>query len=80
MIKALVIMGADVKLRNKKGMSVYEVAKAESCRTTMSLLSAVGADDTKFLECKKFPAIEEEGIITLLNTFSKSLFFSKFTD
>ncbi|XP_063675168.1 85/88 kDa calcium-independent phospholipase A2-like isoform X2 [Bolinopsis microptera] len=60
MIKALVILGADLNQRNKSGMTVYDVAKKESCRSTMTVLAAVGADDRKYLDCKQYPPISQE--------------------
>ncbi|KAL5255844.1 hypothetical protein ACHWQZ_G011172 [Mnemiopsis leidyi] len=60
LIKGLVILGADVNLKNKAGMTVYDIAKKESCRSTMTLLSAIGADDSKYLNCKQYPAIDQE--------------------
>ena len=60
MIKALVILGADLNQRNESGMTVYDVAKKESCRSTMTLLAAVGADDRKYLDCKQYPPISQE--------------------
>ena len=47
-------------MKNKAGMTVYDIAKKESCRSTMTLLSAIGADDNKYLNCKQYPTIDQE--------------------
>ena len=60
-MKALVVLGGDLNRKNGAGKTVYDIAKGESCRSTMKLLSSVGADDDKFLNCKEYPPISPAG-------------------
>ena len=59
MTKALIVLGADLNMKNRDGNTVYEVAKKESCRTTMTLLHSVGADDTRYLQPKSYGHIDK---------------------
>ena len=63
MMKALVILGGDLNRKNSSGQTVYEIAKGESLRNTMKLLSSIGADDSKYLNVKEYPPISQEGIL-----------------
>ena len=60
-IKALVVLGGDLSAKNKSGQTVYSIAKETGSRSTMALLSRVGADDEKFLNCKAYPPISDTG-------------------
>eukprot|EP00116_Pleurobrachia_bachei_P012976 sb/3473238/ len=68
LIKALVVLGADMTRRNKEGKTPFEVAKDATQRSTMTLLNCVGGNDDKFLNCKSYPALSPEGTENVFNS------------
>jgi len=60
LIKALVVLGADLSLRNREGKTVFQLATEEGGRAVAKLVMGVGADDMAYLQPKAYSHLDKE--------------------